>query len=121
MNKVRCKKLKAVSAAITVSIQSNPNYSYNDALKVYKATVSKSGTTSQNINDRQVREQNQGRGGSAFGRGFGRGFGNFNKFLKLLVDLDSSTSETELELNTIHLLTTFQSYSTSSLEKRKRC
>ena len=44
MNKVKCEKLSAVSAAIHVSIQSNPHYSYNDALKVYKATVAKSGT-----------------------------------------------------------------------------
>lgn len=74
MNKVRCKKLAAVSAAIHLSIQSNSNYSYNDALKVYKATVAKSGTANQNINDRQVREQNQGRGGQGFVSGFGRGY-----------------------------------------------
>ena len=44
-----------------------------------------------------------------------------NKFPKLLMDLDSSTSEMEPELNIIHLLTTLKRYSTSSLEKRKRC
>ena len=66
-------KLAAVSAAILVAICNNPNYSYNDALKSYKATVVKSGTANQSINERQVREQNQGRGGP--GRGFGRGSG----------------------------------------------
>ena len=130
MNKVRCEKLKAVSAAITVSIQSNPNYSYNDALKVYKSAVAKSGTANQNINDRQVREQNQGRGGQGrFGRGFGRGYssrrgrdGNGRGYSgRGDLGLGSSTSGMKPELNTIHLLTTLQKYSTSSLEKKRRC
>lgn len=58
MSKVKCEK-PMVSAAITVAIQSNPNYSYSDAVKVFKLIVVKSGTATQNINDRQVREQNQ--------------------------------------------------------------
>ena len=73
MDRVKDDKLAVVSAAIRVAISNNPNYSYNDALKSYKATVVKSGTANQSINERQVREQNQGRGGP--GRGFGRGSG----------------------------------------------
>ena len=76
MDKVRCDKLAAVSAAITVAIQSNPDYSYADALKVYKSTVAKSGSASQSMNsDRQIREQNQNSSGQGYGRGFGRGPG----------------------------------------------
>ena len=74
MDRVKDDKLAAVSAAILVAISNNPNYSYNDALKSYKATVAKSGTANQSINERQVKEQNQGRGGRG-GRGFGRGSG----------------------------------------------
>ena len=68
MSKVKCEK-PMVSAAITVAIQSNPNYSYSDAVKVFKLIVVKSGTATQNINDRQVREQNQD-----WNWGFGRGY-----------------------------------------------
>ena len=44
MTKVKCDLLNAVTAALTVSIQENLNYTYAMALKVYKAEVGKSGT-----------------------------------------------------------------------------
>ena len=59
MRKVKYDSLSAVTVAITVRIQSNPNYSYVDALKVHKSEVGKSGMT-QNRNNRQVTEQNRG-------------------------------------------------------------
>ena len=48
MMKVKCDSLKAVTAARTVRIQSDPsNYTYAMALKIYKAEVGKSGTANQ--------------------------------------------------------------------------
>ena len=119
------------------------------ALKAYKAEVGRSGTTGQMRNNHQIREQNQGRsrGHGGFGQfrrdfrhsqGGGRGYSgrgrdsiveevevipeeaNFNRFLELLMDLDSSISEIDSGLNTTHLLPTHHIYSTSSLEKSKR-
>ena len=43
MIKVNCDSLNAVTAALTVAIQGNPNYTYAMALKVYKAEVVNSG------------------------------------------------------------------------------
>ena len=86
-------------------------------------------------NNWQIIEQNQGRGQGGF-REAGeaakailpeeveediREEANFNRFLELLMDLDSSISEMEPQLNTIHLLTTLHTYSASFLEKSKRC
>ena len=66
MTKVKCDSLNAVTTALTVAIQGNPKYTYEMALKVYKAEVGKSGTSGQMRNNLQIREQNQDRG-----RGFG--------------------------------------------------
>ena len=46
MLKVKCDSLSAVTAALAVAVQGNPNYSYAmvTVLKVYKAEVGKSGT-----------------------------------------------------------------------------
>ena len=74
MTIVKCDSLSAVTAAIIVRIQSNPNYTYAMALKVYKSEVGKSGMANQNRNNWHVREQNQGWGGRGF-RQFGRDFG----------------------------------------------
>ena len=85
-------------------------------------------------NNWQIIEQNQGRGQGGF-REAGeaakailpeeveediREEANFNRFLELLMDLDSSISEIDSGLNTTHLLPTHHIYSTSSLEKSKR-
>ena len=64
------------TAAIHVAIGTVTGYSYNDALRAYKTSIAKSGS-SQITNDREVKEQNQGRGRGGrggFGRGSGRGY-----------------------------------------------
>ena len=55
MTKVKCDSLNAVTAALTVSIQGNPKYTYAMSLKVYKAEVGRSGTSGQMRNNRQIR------------------------------------------------------------------
>ena len=73
LDKVKSDTLKHVSAALTVAIKGDKNYTYTKALKVYKAEVQKSGTSGQMRNPRHIREQNRGRGRR--GRiGFGQGF-----------------------------------------------
>ena len=85
LDKVKCDALKPVSAALTVAIEGDNNYTYAKALKVYKVEVQKSGASEQMRNPRHVREQNRGRGrgGQGFrgrgGREFGRGYSGFGK------------------------------------------
>ena len=58
LDKVKCDILKPVSAALTIAIEGDKNYTYAKALKVYKAEVQKSGISGQMRNPRHVREQN---------------------------------------------------------------
>jgi hypothetical protein len=81
-DKIKCDELVQVNAALQVAISSNPNYTYEDAMAVYRAASANLKPKS----SRQIKEQNRGqgrggRGGSGRGfrgrgRGYGRGRGN---------------------------------------------
>ena len=54
VDKVKCDILKPVTEALTAAIEGDKNYTYTQALKVYKAAVGRSGTSGQMRNLRHV-------------------------------------------------------------------
>jgi hypothetical protein len=68
-DKIKCDELVQVNAALQVAISSNPNYTYEDAMAVYRAASSNLKPKS----SRQIKEQNRGQGRGGRG-GSGRGF-----------------------------------------------
>ena len=57
-DKIKCDTLLSVSSALKVAMSSYPNFTYNEAMKVYRVAVMKAKTGK---GSRQVQEQNRGR------------------------------------------------------------
>ena len=87
LNKIKCENLARTTVAIEALVEENGNYDYNKAIRLYKNAVAKFASRT---NEREVKEQNQGRGrggrniggrgrGSYSGRGrHGRGRGGYS-------------------------------------------